>query len=111
MLDSARTMRRAHQRKRPVRVEEPAVDSVPVLTLQDPLAAVGAVVLDCRPSMDINGVDMSAVRLPAMSAAMHGLLPGREQLSSGGGGDLLGLMTTDVEVARALLEMGKSQQW
>ena len=64
-------------------VEEPAVVSVPVLTLQDPLAAVGVVVLDCRPpllpvSMDIHGVDLSA--------AMDGLLPGREQLSIGGGG-------------------------
>ena len=70
-------------------VEEPAVASVPVLTLQDLLAAVGAVVLDCRPSflpvsMDISGVDMSAVRLPARSTAMDGLLPGREQLSTGG---------------------------
>ena len=89
VLGPARTMRRAHQRRRPVRVEEPAVVvSIPVLTLQDPLAAV---VLDCRPSllpvsMDISGVDLSAVRLPAMSAAMDGLLPGREQLSTGGGG-------------------------
>ena len=63
-------------------VEEPAVVSVPVLTLQDPLAAVGAVVLDCRPpllpvSMEISGVDMSAVRFPAMLATMDGLLPGR----------------------------------
>ena len=72
-------------------VEEPAVVNVPVLTLQDPLAAMGAVVLDCRPlllpaSMDISGVDLSTVRFPAMPAAMDGLLPGREQLSSGGGG-------------------------
>ena len=99
VLDPAGTMRRAHRQRRPVRVEEPAVMSVPVLTLQDPLAAVGAVVLDCRPSllpvsMDISGVDMSAVRLPAMSAAMDGLLPGREQLSTGG--DLLGLICPEL---------------
>ena len=61
----ARTMIRAHRRRRPVRVEEPAVVNVPVLTLQDPLAAV---VLDCRPpllpvSMDISGVDLSAIQL------------------------------------------------
>ena len=48
-----------------MRVEKPAVVSVPVLTIQDPLAAAGAVVLDCRPpllpvSMDIKGVDLSA---------------------------------------------------
>ena len=106
VLDPARTMRRAHRRKRPVRVEEPAVVNVPILMLQDPLVAVGAVVLDCRPSllpvsMDISGVDMSAVRLPAMSAAMDGLLPGREQLSTGGGGgggDLLGLICPELGV-------------
>ena len=91
VLGPARTMRRAHQRRRPVRVEEPAVVSIPVLTLQDPLAAVRAVVLDCRPallpvSMNISGVDLSAVRFLAVSTAMDGLLPGREQLSTGGGG-------------------------
>ena len=76
-------------------VEEPAVVSVPVFTIQDPLAAAGAVVLDCRPpllpvSMDISGVDLSAGRLPATSAGMDGLLPRREPLSKWG--DLLGLI-------------------
>ena len=85
-----------------MRVEEPAVVSVPVLTLQDPLAAVGAVVLDCRPpllpvSMDISGVDLSAVRFPAVSTAMDGLFPGREQLSTGGGGG--GLVGTQLSGA------------
>ena len=73
-----------------MRVEELAVVSVPILTLQDPWATVGAVVLDCQPallpvSMDISGVDLSAVRFPAVSTAMDGFLPGREQLSTGGG--------------------------
>ena len=72
-------------------VEEPAVVSIPVFTIQDPLAAAGAVVLDCRPlllpvSMDISGVDLSAGRLPATLAGMDGLLPGSETLSKGGGG-------------------------
>ena len=57
-----RTTRRVHRRRTPVRVEEPAVVTIPVFTIQDPL---GAVVLDCRPplllvSMDISGVDLSA---------------------------------------------------
>ena len=52
VLGPARTTRRAHRRRRPVHVEEPAVVSVPVLTIQDPLAAAGAVVLDCRPPID-----------------------------------------------------------
>ena len=72
-------------------LEEPAVVSVPVFTIQDPLAVAGAVALDCRPpllpvSMDISGVDLSAGRLPATSAGMDGLLPGGEPLSKGGGG-------------------------
>ena len=90
VIGPPRTTRRAHRRRRPVRVEEPAVVNVPVLTIQDPLAAADAVVLDCRPpllpvSMDIGGVDLSAGRLPAVSAGMDVLLlPGREPLSNGG---------------------------
>ena len=48
---SPRTTRRAFRHRRPVRVMEPPVDNVPVLTIQDPLAAAGAVVLDCRPPL------------------------------------------------------------
>ena len=46
VLGPTRTTRRAHRRRRPVRVEELAVVSGPVFTIQDPLAAA---VLDCRP--------------------------------------------------------------
>ena len=53
------TMRRAHRRRRPVRVEEPAIVNVPVLTIQDPLAAAGAVVLDCRPPLMPVSMDVS----------------------------------------------------
>ena len=49
--------------------------------------------------MDISGVDLSAGRLPAMSGGMDGLLPGREPLSKGGGGDLLGLICPELGVA------------
>ena len=85
-----RTTRRAHRWRRPVRVEELTVVSVPVLMIQDPLAAAGVVVLDCCPpllpvSMDIRGVYLSADRLPTMSAGVDGLFPGREPLSNGGG--------------------------
>ena len=83
-------------------VMEPPVVNIPVLTIQDPLATAGAVVLDCRPpllpvSMDISGVDLSAGRLPAVSAGMDVLLHGREPLSSGG--DLLGLVCSELGVA------------
>ena len=43
VLGPTRTTRRAHRRRRPVRVEEPAVVIIPVFTIQDPLATAGAV--------------------------------------------------------------------
>ena len=46
---SPRTTRRAYRRRRPVHVMEPPVENIPVLTIQDPLAVVGAVVLDFCP--------------------------------------------------------------
>ena len=66
---SPRTTRHAFRRRRPVRVME----NVPVLMIQDPLAAAGAVVLDCRPpllpvSIDISGVDLSEIGIPAVVA-------------------------------------------
>ena len=64
----------------------------PVLTVQDPLAAAGELVVDCRPpllpvSMDISGVDVSVIRASAVSAETAAFPPEREQ-SFGGGGDL-----------------------
>ena len=47
------------------------MENVPVLMIQDPLSAAGAVVLDCRPplvSIDISGVDLSEIRIPAVVA-------------------------------------------
>ena len=73
-------------RRRPVRVEELAVVNVPVLTIQDPLAAAGAVVLDCRPPLLPVSMDIKNNNLLAVSAGMDVLLPGREPLSNGGGG-------------------------
>ena len=41
---SPRTTRRAYRRRRPVRVMESSVENLPVLTIQDPSPAAGAVV-------------------------------------------------------------------
>ena len=61
---------------------ESPVRNVPLLTVQDPLAEAGTVVLDCRPpllpvSMDISGVDLSAIQP---------FLPNVSSHSGGGGG-------------------------
>ena len=85
--------------------------SVPVLTLQDPLGVWGRwssiVGPRCCQSQWILVVSrvVSAVRLPAMSATMDGPPPGREQLSTGGGGDLLGLICPELGVT-PLVDLG-----
>ena len=73
----------------------------PRLMVQDPLGAAGAVVLDCRPpvlpvSMDISGVDLSAIRASTMSAKAGAFPPEREQ--SFVGGDLLSLICPELGV-------------
>ena len=99
---SPRTTRRAFRCRRPVRVMEPPMENVPVLMIQDPPAAVGAVVLDdCRPpllpvSIDISGVDLSGIRIPTVVADVD-VLP-LEPLFDGGG-DLLGFICPELGVA------------
>ena len=130
---SPRTTRRAYRRRRPVRVMEPSVETLPVLTIQDPSAVAEAVVLDCRPpllpvTMDISGVDLSAGRLLAVSADVE-VIPSERGVAPLGdpGTDLDDEMPTpvgsnstddskpvpgftssgvDLELARALLEIG-----
>ena len=60
----------------------------PVLTEQDPLAAAGALVFDCRllpVSMEISGVDVSVIRASAVSAKAATFPPKRKQSFGGGG--------------------------
>ena len=64
--------------------------------IQDILVAVGAVVLDRHPpllpvSMDISGVDLSEIRIPAMVADVDVLPLEREPLFGGGGGRIAGI--------------------
>ena len=59
--------------------------------MQDPLTAAGAVVFDCRlslmpVSMDVTGIDMSAIRSSALSAEADVVPPEHEQSFVGGGG-------------------------
>ena len=72
---------------------EPHVWIAPRLTEQDPLAAAGAVVFDCRPSlmpvsMDTTDIDMSAIRSSVLSAEADVIPPEREQSFGGGGGEI-----------------------
>ena len=66
------------------------MENVPVLMIHDPPAAAGAVVLDCRPpllpvSIDISGVDLSEILIPAVVADVDVLPLERETLFDGGG--------------------------
>ena len=99
---SPRPSRNAIGRRRPIRVMESPVRIAPRLTVQDPLAAAGAVVLDCRPplwpaAINVSGVDLSEIHSSTMAIEADAVPPEREQ--SFGGGDLLSLICPELGVA------------
>ena len=62
----------------------------PRLTLQDPLAAAGAVVLDCLPqalpgAMDVTGTDLAEIPSASRAGVAAEVPPEREQSFGGGG--------------------------
>ena len=82
---------RAIGRRRPIRVMESPLRIAPRLTMQDPLAVVGAVVLDCRPLLlpgarNVSGVDLAEIQSSTRASVVHTVPPERQQ--SFGGGDL-----------------------
>ena len=87
---SPRLSRRAFARRRPTQVMETPVRIAPRLTLQDPLAVAGAVVLDCLPqalpgAMDVTGMDLAEI--PSTSRAGGAAeVPSEREQSFGGGG-------------------------
>ena len=104
---SPRPSRRAFARRRPTRVMETPVRIAPHLTIQDPLAAAGAVVLDCRPqvlpgAMDVSGTDLAEIRSMSRAGVAVAVPPEREQSFGGGGGvgggDLLSLICPELGV-------------
>ena len=105
LLGPTRTKRRAHRRRRPVRVEEPAVVSVPVFTIQDPLAAAGAVVLDChrRCCLSLWTLEVSTCQRVGFRRCRLVWMDFSPDVSrspkGGGGGDLLGLICLELGVA------------
>ena len=92
---SPRPSRGAIGRWRPIRVMESPVRIAPRLTVQDPLAVTGAVVLGCRPPllpgvMNVSGVDLAVIQSSTMASKADIVPPEREP--SFGGGDLLTLI-------------------
>ena len=88
---SPRPSRHAFAHRRPTRVMETPVRIALHLTLQDPLAAAGAVVLDCRPqalpgAMDVTGTDLAAIPSTSRAGVAAEVPPEREQSFGGGGG-------------------------
>ena len=75
MEESPRRTRRAKRRTRPVRVKTGSVDDLPVLTIQDPANAHGAMVYDCRPpllpvSLQLGDLGPLSVRPTVASASV-----------------------------------------
>ena len=88
---SPRPSRRAFARRRPTRVKETPVRIAPCLTLQDPLAAAGAAVLDCHPkalpgAMDVTGTDLAEIPSTSRAGVAAEVPLEREQSFGGGGG-------------------------
>ena len=98
---SPRPSRRAIGRRRLIRFMEPPVRIAPRLMMQDPLAAAGAVVLDCRPplltgAMDVSGIDLAEIQSLTKASVADTVPPEREQ--SFGGEDLLSLICPELGV-------------
>ena len=88
---SPRLFRCTFARRRPTRVMETPVRIAPRLTIQDPLAAAGVVVLDCRTqvlpgTMDVSGTDLTEIRSMSRAGVATAVPLEREQSFGGGGG-------------------------
>ena len=84
--NSSRPSRRAFARRRITRVREIPRRVAPRLTEQDPLAAAGAMVFDCRPqvlpgAMDVSGTELTEIRSMTRARVATAAPP-----DSGGGG-------------------------
>ena len=100
MDKSPRTTRSAYRRRRPVRVMESPVENIPVLTIQDPLAVAGAVVLDCRRCL----YRWTLVALTCRRVGFRRCrpvwtcFPMNESCCAVGGGELIGLICPELGV-------------
>ena len=100
--ESPQQTRRAHRRIRPVRVMTGSVSDLPILTLQDPADAQGALVYDCRPpllpvSLQLSDLGAFARLRPEASASVS--VAPREERSSIGDVDSDMVVFPDLGVA------------
>ena len=91
-----RPSRRAFARRRIPRVREIPTRIAPRLTELDPLAAAGAIVLDCRPqvlpgAMELGGLELAEICSTTRISAATSPPPEREQSFGGGGGEFTGI--------------------
>ena len=84
---SSRPSGRAFACRHLTRVRETPRRIAPRLTEQDPLAAAGAMVFDCRPQ--VCGTELAEIRSMTRAGVVTATPPEREQ-SFGGGGGLAG---------------------
>ena len=103
---SSRPSRHAFARRWPSRVKETPRRIAPRLTVQDPLAAAGAMVFDCHPqvlpgAIDVSGTELAEIRSMTRARVATAAPPEREQSFGGGGrgGDLLGSICSELGVA------------
>ena len=92
---SSRPSRCASARRRLTRVRETSRRIAPRLTEQDPLAAAGAMVFDCRPqvlprAIYVSGTELVEIRSMTRARVATAAPPEREQSFGGGGGGLAG---------------------
>ena len=83
-------------RRRLTRVRETPRRIGPRLTEQDPLAAAGSMVFDCRPqvlpgAIDVSGTELAEIWSMTRARVATAAPPEREQSFGGGGGGLSGL--------------------
>ena len=88
---SSRPSKCTFTRWRPTRVRETPRRIAPRLTVQDPLAAAGAMVFDCRPqvlpgAIDVSGTELAEIRSMTRARVATAAPPEREQTFGGGGG-------------------------
>ena len=91
-----RPSRRAFARRCIPRVREIPTRIAPRLTELDPLAAAGAIVLDCRPqvlpgAMESGGLKLAEICSTTRASAATSPPPEHEQSFGGGGGGFIGI--------------------